>query len=83
MSLRYLQDKYGLYSLICGLNRLNESTFPAHFTNQGGWDKDKFLKKATIIMRMPVQAIWSLMVHYGWFDERCREVFKVSDLKNG
>jgi hypothetical protein len=83
VSYRYLQDKYATISMLCALRRINETTLPEHFTNRGGWDTAAFTEKCKIIMRMPNQAVWSLMVHNIWFDERCRAVFKLEDLKNG
>jgi hypothetical protein len=83
MSIRYLQDKYSVYQLVCGLRALNDREMAEHFTNHGGWDKKAFEEKGKTIMRMPVQAVISLVVHYQWFDDRCKKVFQVSDLKNG
>lgn len=83
VSYRYLQDKYATISMLCALRRINEAVLPEHFTNRGGWDVDAFNEKCKTIMRMPNQAVWSLMVHNIWFDERCRAVFKLEDLKNG
>ena len=83
VSLRYLNDKYAVISMLCALRRLNDTDLPEHFTNQKGWNEKNFQEKAKIIRRMPVPAVWSLMVHNIWFEDRCRKVFKLEDLKNG
>ena len=82
VSIRYLQDKYAVVNLVCALRSVNGRTLPEHFTAQG-WSKKGYVEKAKIIFRMPTPAVWSLMVHNMWFDERCRKVFKMEDLKNG
>jgi hypothetical protein len=83
VSLRYLNDKYAVISMLCALRKLNDTLLPEHFTNAKGWNEKTFLEKTKIIRRMPVPAVWSLMVHNIWFEDRCRQVFKLEDLKNG
>lgn len=82
-SIRYLQDKYAVVGLVCALRAINGRLLPEHFTHAGGWSQKGYNEKAKIIFRMPTPAVWSLMVHNMWFDERCRKVFKMEDLKNG
>jgi hypothetical protein len=83
MSVRYIQDKYATLQLICAVRKINDEPLPVHFSNKSGWLQEEFERKGKIIMRLPIPAIWSLMVHNQWFDERCRKVFKIEDLKNG
>ena len=82
VSIRYLQDKYAVVSLVCALRSVNGRVLPEHFTAKG-WDKKGYQEKAKIIFRMPMPAVWSLMVHNTWFYERTQKVFKMEELKNG
>ena len=83
VSPRYISDKYASLSLICSVRRINNKELPVHYTPQKGWDKKKFEEKGMLIMAMPAPAVWSMMVHASWFDRRCKELFKVSEVKNG
>lgn len=83
VSPRYLSDKYASLSLICSVRKVNSKELPVHYTPQKGWDKDKFAERGMLIMAMPAPAVWSMMVHASWFDRRCKELFKVSEVKNG
>ena len=83
VSIRYLQDKYAVVSLVCAVRSINGRILPEHFTHAGGWSQKGYNEKAKVLFRMPTPAVWSLMVHNMWFDERCRKVFKMEELKNG
>lgn len=82
-SIRYLQDKYAVVSLVCAVRAINGNVLPEHYTQAAGWSDKNYKEKSKIIFGMPTPAVWSLMVHNMWFDERCRKVFKMEDLKNG
>ena len=83
VSARYLTDKYACLSLICTVRSINAKEFPIHYTPTKGWNQKKFDEKGKLILSLPAQAVWSLMVHASWFDRRCKELFKVSEIKNG
>jgi len=83
VSTRYLGDKYATLSLICAVRVLNGKELPLHYTPQKGWDDKNFEKRGKLVMGLPATAVWSLMVHATWFDQRCKGLFKVSEIKNG
>jgi hypothetical protein len=80
---QYLIEKYSFMSLTAAVYAINDQVLPSFLDSNGNFDKKLFMKKFNIIVKFPLPMLTSLGIHYFWFDLRCREAFKVENLKGG
>lgn len=79
----YLLDKYAVMSTAAGLVQINEIPVPNMFNEKGDFDEDLFWKKFNWVLKRPIHMLASLGIHYAWFEQRVRKLFKVDEGKDG
>ncbi len=80
---QYYLDRYSMMTIALGLHSFGHSHMPSHLDNRGYFDKEKFLEKLQLVLRLPFHVIAAIGVHYHWFDIRVRKLVTVQNLKNG
>jgi len=80
---RYYLDKFSLMGVAAALHSINGKEFPKYHDGDGNFDDDMFLKKFTMMLKLPLHMLASLGVNTLWFDMRVRKLFVAEKLGNG
>lgn len=79
-------DIFGNMLLAASIHSINNVELASHMNGHGfkaTFDDMAFKNKFDLISAYPIQILHSLGVHGQWFDQRVRELLKVSSLKSG
>jgi hypothetical protein len=79
-------DRMGFMQVVATISRVNGKDMPRHLKSEGftrKFDWDVFLKKVAVFSGYPAPLLASLTAHSVWFDQRVRELFATTNLKNG
>ena len=79
----YLLDKYAVMTTAAGLVKINNMPVPTLFDTQGEFNDDLFWAKFNWVLKRPIHMLASLGIHYAWFEQRVRKLFKASEGKGG
>jgi hypothetical protein len=79
----YLLDKYAVMTTAAGLVQINEIPVPSMYDEKGEFNEDLFWKKFNWVIKRPIHMLASLGIHYAWFEQRVRKLFKVDEGKDG
>lgn len=79
----YLLDKYAVMTTAAGLVKINDMPVPTLFDNKGEFNDDLFWAKFNWVLKRPIHMLASLGIHYSWFEQRVRKLFKASEGKDG
>lgn len=80
---RYLLDKYSLMGVAAGVRSINKKPLPDHLDSNGNFSDELFLKKFTLVLKLPFHMLSSLGINFFWFDVRVRMLFQAQAIKNG
>ncbi len=80
---RYLQDKFTLMTLACGLTAVNNNPAPTHINAEGKFDDGMFWKKFDWTLARGFHMLASLCANYEWFEHRVRKLFVAEKVGNG
>ena len=79
----YLLDKYAVMTTTAGTVAINGNPLPTMLDSEGNFNDDLFWRKFNWLTKKPLHMLASLGIHYAWFEERVRRLFKVDEIKNG
>lgn len=79
----YLLDKYAVMTTTSGVIAINGNPIPSMYDANGDFNEDMFWKKFNWMLKRPIHMLASLGIHYSWFEQRVRKLFKVDEGKDG
>lgn len=79
----YLLDKYAVMTTTAGVVAINGTPLPSMYDAQGDFDEDLFWVKFQWLLKRPIHMLASLGIHYSWFEQRVRKLFKADEGKDG
>lgn len=79
----YLLDKYAVMTTTAGVVAINGNPIPSMYDAQGEFQEDLFWEKFNWILKRPIHMLASLGIHYSWFEQRVRKLFKADEGKDG
>ena len=79
----YLLQKYALMTTAAGLVAINGAPTPSMYNDTGVFDEKLYWEKFNWVARRSIHMLASLGIHYSWFEERVRLLFKVDEGKDG
>jgi hypothetical protein len=86
-SAEYTAQLFNTCKVACAVVAINGGMLPDHRKNIGQpneeVERDAFVNKLNIILRMPTVVLADMGIQYDWFNERIASFFSVEKLKNG
>jgi len=79
----YLLDKYAVMTTAAGVIAINGNPIPSMYNTEGDFDEELFWAKFNWILKRPIHMLASLGIHYSWFEQRVRKLFKADEGKDG
>ena len=79
----YLLDKYAVMTTAAGVVAINGNPLPSMYDSQGEFDEELFWEKFDWLLKRPIHMLASLGIHYSWFEQRVRKLFKADEGKDG
>lgn len=79
----YLLDKYAVMTTAAGVVAINGNPLPSMFDDQGEFKEELFWAKFEWLLKRPIHMLASLGIHYSWFEQRVRKLFKADEGKDG
>lgn len=80
---RYYLDKFSLMGVAAAVQAINGKEYPPYRDDEGNFDDELFLKKFSMVLKLPLHMLASLGVNALWFDVRVRKLFVAEKLGNG